>query len=342
MTEITDVNFLDTDGNEVVKKQLKQLIQQQKLARAVLLVSTEPANSATFAQNLAQDLCKQKLKKNHPDIHSYFPEGKLAIHTISSMKKLVQDMSLPAYYSHKVYIIYASDRMNKEAANALLKTLEEPAENSTLILTASDKSKILPTILSRTIVFNLKSVSSESVFNCLLKDPQDFTQEQLKTAANLCGGSLEKALLFLSPSMQTIKKILAEFFNQKDFFSYLKISEVIQAVNEIVEKEKKAAEKIAKKENLEEKELEGYVSVKLENLYIDILNLILSWQRDLCVKQLSGLDHYIINQDYKLDSTGKNNIDCLEKAGAKILQAKRYLKTNTSFASILENLLLEL
>ena len=68
MTEITDVNFLDTDGNEVVKKQLKQLIQQQKLARAVLLVSTEPANSATFAQNLAQDLCKQKLKKNHPDI----------------------------------------------------------------------------------------------------------------------------------------------------------------------------------------------------------------------------------------------------------------------------------
>jgi DNA polymerase-3 subunit delta' len=92
--------------------------------------------------------CRQILADNHPDIIQIAPRaGTLRI---DQVRKLLGLLAMkPHSAKQRVVIIADSHSMNPEAANALLKVLEEPPANTTLILTAIQKSDLLPTILSR-------------------------------------------------------------------------------------------------------------------------------------------------------------------------------------------------
>ena len=92
--------------------------------------------------------CRQILANSHPDIISVKPQGDTL--RINQIRELLGLLAMkPHSAKHRVVIIAESHTMNPEAANALLKVLEEPPANTTLILTAAQKSDLLPTILSR-------------------------------------------------------------------------------------------------------------------------------------------------------------------------------------------------
>src|SRR5471032_2122882 len=99
--------------------------------------------------------CRKIENGTHADIHWARPESKSRVITIDQTRALMQQIQLkPAEAEHKVAIIVAADRLNAQAANAFLKTLEEPPSKSILILLSTEPQRLLETILSRCLRLN--------------------------------------------------------------------------------------------------------------------------------------------------------------------------------------------
>jgi DNA polymerase-3 subunit delta' len=99
--------------------------------------------------------CRKIDGETHSDIHWTRPESKSRLITVDQMRDLMQQIQLkPTEAEYKVAIITAADRLNAQAANAFLKTLEEPPAKSILILLSTEPARILETILSRCLRLN--------------------------------------------------------------------------------------------------------------------------------------------------------------------------------------------
>lgn len=102
--------------------------------------------------------CRKIEGTNHPDVQWVRPESKSRIITIDQMRDLMQTIFLkPTEAEYKVAIIAGADRLNVQAANAFLKTLEEPPPRSVLILLSTEPGRILETILSRCLRLNFSA-----------------------------------------------------------------------------------------------------------------------------------------------------------------------------------------
>ena len=99
--------------------------------------------------------CRKIDNESHADIHLSRPESKSRVITVEQMRDLMQQIQLkPTEAEFKVAVIVGADRLNPQAANAFLKTLEEPPAKSVLILLSTEPSRILETILSRCLRLN--------------------------------------------------------------------------------------------------------------------------------------------------------------------------------------------
>ena len=99
--------------------------------------------------------CRRIEGGNFPDALWLRPESKSRIISVDQIRGLIQTMNLkPVEGGYKVGIIVAADRLRVEAANAFLKTLEEPPPRSILILLSSEQSRLLETIISRCLRLN--------------------------------------------------------------------------------------------------------------------------------------------------------------------------------------------
>jgi DNA polymerase-3 subunit delta' len=133
-----------------------ELGEMEALARALtkVLNCANPPSRAPNGQALeccdACLNCRRIESGNHPDVQWIRPESKLRVITIDQMRDLIQIISLkPTEAEYKVAIIMGADRMNVQAANAFLKTLEEPPPRSVIILVTTALEQVLETILSR-------------------------------------------------------------------------------------------------------------------------------------------------------------------------------------------------
>ena len=132
-----------------------------KLPHAILLCGTRGIGKATFAYHMARFMLSGTQAENphtnslisnncHPDLLVIEKEGEAKDITVDQLRQLGHFIQLqPAYSPNKMVIIDSADEMNKNAANALLKILEEPPANSFLILVAHTPGKLLATIRSR-------------------------------------------------------------------------------------------------------------------------------------------------------------------------------------------------
>jgi DNA polymerase III subunit delta' len=99
--------------------------------------------------------CRKIAADNHPDVQWVRPESKSRIITIDQMREVMQTIHLkPMEAAYKVAIIAGADRLNTQAANAFLKTLEEPPPQSVIILLTAEPQRILETIVSRCLRLN--------------------------------------------------------------------------------------------------------------------------------------------------------------------------------------------
>ncbi len=86
----------------------------------------------------------------HPDLKILEPEEAGKMIKVDQVRKVIQDLSLMSLYDgYRVIVIHPADQMNQNAANALLKTLEEPAPKNLIILVTHRPQRLLPTIRSR-------------------------------------------------------------------------------------------------------------------------------------------------------------------------------------------------
>ena len=100
-------------------------------------------------------ICRKIDGDLHADIHWARPESKSRVVTIDQMRGMMREIQLkPTEAEHKVAIIAGADRLNAQAANAFLKTLEEPPARSVLILLSTEPQRILETIQSRCLRLN--------------------------------------------------------------------------------------------------------------------------------------------------------------------------------------------
>lgn len=94
----------------------------------------------------------------HADIHWARPESKSRQVTIDQVRELMREIMLkPAEAYFKVAVLSGADRLNLQAANAFLKTLEEPPSKSIMVLLSTEPSRLLETILSRCLRVNFSS-----------------------------------------------------------------------------------------------------------------------------------------------------------------------------------------
>lgn len=187
------------------------------MAHAYLFVGPEHIGKMTLALELASALncteagppckrcrvCQRIEKGKHPDVividktsgresRDRKKSTEIGIDTIREVMQ--RGASLPPYEGkYKVFIIDGAEQMSNEAANCLLKTLEEPPPHVVILLLTSDEKALLQTIVSRCQRFELKPVPTGEIEK-RLSQVEGLQQERVKLLARLSGGCLGWAL----------------------------------------------------------------------------------------------------------------------------------------------------
>lgn len=164
--------------------------------------------------------CKKIERSNHPDLRIIRPDG--AYIKIDQIRELQQQIIYqPLEGQRKLYILVNSDKLNKEAANCLLKTLEEPPSDSTIILLVENIESILPTIRSRCQVLPFYSMTTGELTESLM-ERFSIAEETATSAAILSGGVVGNAITLIG---QDLTETIPEILEQTDLLSAFRLAE---------------------------------------------------------------------------------------------------------------------
>ena len=140
--------------------------------------------------------CEKILRGKHPDVRTFAPEG-AGGYLVEQVREIVADAQLaPIQAAHKVYILDRIDLLGTAAANAFLKTLEEPPEDVVLVLLGRTRESVLPTIVSRCSVVPFRHIPASEAA-AILSQKTGASIELSKIAIESCGGSVTRGAEFL-------------------------------------------------------------------------------------------------------------------------------------------------
>ena len=171
--------------------------------------------------------CRKLSAGQHPDLRIIEPDGMFI--KIEQIRELQRELSLRPYEApRKVCIIEATERLHPAAANALLKTLEEPPGNALIILLAENRDSVLPTILSRCQQLRFAPLGEQLVEQLLTA--RGMGSEAARVAASLAEGSMTKALAVgesetLAERSKSIESVLN--LSLQDVSTLFRVSEVL-------------------------------------------------------------------------------------------------------------------
>lgn len=136
------------------------------------------------------------LVQTHPDVLVIPPDPPQMMIKVDQVRKVIETIYFrPAEAKERIYIFTDSSFM-KEAANSLLKVLEEPPEFATLFLLTDNVGELLPTIRSRSMTFTLGALPAEEIERDLSKQHPDWNAKQRALVARLSEGAVGKARSF--------------------------------------------------------------------------------------------------------------------------------------------------
>lgn len=211
--------FTQLLGQEKAKRMLQRSLLSDRVPHAYIFKGPEGVGRKLFGRGFAAAVncrdrssvsacgvcpsCVKILSGNHPDFLIISPEkGGIKI---GQVRKLCKDLTYPPYESRmRVVILEDVHAMRPEAANSLLKTLEEPPENNLLILTADSSREILATLTSRCQVVPFSGLQVDDTVTILRwhgVDPDD-----AHLFAHLSGGSPGRALLLYKTEIMELWK----------------------------------------------------------------------------------------------------------------------------------------
>lgn len=205
-------------GHEWAVNYLRQSLQRGRSAHAYLFAGPQQIGKALLAQRLAQALvcetggpdpclqcraCKRAAKDNHPDVRSISLETQAANDKaetksrelkIGTVREWQRDIDLrPFEAQRRVFILDDAQALNESAANAMLKTLEEPPPYAALILIAHGAGDLLPTIVSRCRILRLRPLQRDVVARAL-QERYQIAPEDAALVAAWSGGRIGWAI----------------------------------------------------------------------------------------------------------------------------------------------------
>jgi DNA polymerase-3 subunit delta' len=158
-----------TRGHEAALRAIGHWIAAEQAPHALLLAGPPNVGKTTLATDLAAGLlcldsdparrpcwsciaCRKIERGVHPDVRRLVPDGPGGQIRIAAARALGAELALlPAEGRRRIAIVSSAERVNEDAQNALLKTLEEPPADVVIALCASDEEPILPTVRSRCV-----------------------------------------------------------------------------------------------------------------------------------------------------------------------------------------------
>lgn len=217
------MSFQDIFGHERQIEQLQSSLIQSRIPHAFLFYGMEGIGKRTTAWTFAKALncltnqhdscdtcssCGKADHNNHLDIMVLEPEGQFI--KIQAIRNLQERMKFKPWEGKKrVCIIDNAERMNDAAANALLKTLEEPPAANIIILISALPSQLPATILSRCQQVRFNPLPEEKVA-CFLQRRLSLDVTASHLLANSAGGSIARALEMHNGSYLDMRKEIIE------------------------------------------------------------------------------------------------------------------------------------
>ena len=321
--------FADIIGQEQLKEHIQNAITSNKVSHAYIINGERNAGKEFIARIFAMTLqcekggiepcnechsCKQALSHNQPDIVYISHEKPNSIGVEDIRGQINNDNGIKPYSSpRKIYIMNEGEKMTPQAQNALLKTLEEPPEYAVIFILTDNVEALLPTIISRCVVLNMKPVSDNLVKKYLMEElgVPDYK-------ANICvafaRGNIGKAKLLASS--EEFEKVKDEAITLVKYINDMEINEIVKAIKKIME-------------------------YKLDvNDYLDILTV---WYRDvLLFKATKDMNSLVFKQEIQQIRrvADRSTYEGIENIVSALQQAKRRLEANVNFDLTMELMLL--
>ncbi|MFH1353811.1 MAG: DNA polymerase III subunit gamma/tau [bacterium] len=227
--------FSEVEGQDHVTKTLQRAAQKDKLTHAYLFYGPRGTGKTTMARLLAKRVnckkpkrlescsrctsCRALMEGRHTDVIEIDAASNRGI---DDVRRLRDHINLsPAMGGFRVYIIDEVHMLTREAAAALLKTLEEPVNHAMFVLATTELHKVLPTILSRCQVFRFKRASRDEMMNrlkfILKKEKREIDEETLKFIIDRTDGCYRDAESLLGQLLTLGDKKV----NQKDLQEFM-------------------------------------------------------------------------------------------------------------------------
>lgn len=323
--QLQETNWSSVIGQEQMTQNLENALKHKKISHAYLFQGERLSGKRMIADIFARALqcegdgdrpcnqcrsCKQAINGNHPDI-IYVEHDKPNVISVDNIRTQINgDIAIKPYSSaYKIYIMDEAEKMNTQAQNALLKTLEEPPEYAVIMLLSTRAEAMLPTILSRCVALNTKPVSDDKIKHFLMEKVQ-VPDYRASICASFARGNVGRAIQLAS----------------NEDFDKMK-AEVLGNLKSIFEMEVNQMAAAAKKMTEEKYEVEDY------------LDLCFIWYRDvLLYKACKDRKHLVFLEEIRdIEHIGEQySYEAIEKVIGAIEQARSRIKSNVNFDLTME------
>lgn len=242
------MDFSKIIGHERIIEHLQNAIQMQKISHAYIFNGEDGCGKNKMADCFAAALqceqggicacgtcksCIQAASGNHPDIIRVNHEK--AVISVDDIRKQINSDILIKPYSgkYKIYIVDEAEKLNEQAQNALLKTIEEPPEYAVILLLTNNSNQLLPTILSRCVLLNFKPLPKEVVKKYLMEECK-IPDYQAELSAVFSAGNLGKAIRYAS--LQEFTETKDEIIHLMKYLEDMELNEMMEALRYFSEK----------------------------------------------------------------------------------------------------------
>lgn len=284
------------------------------------LLNCQSEQPSVAAQECGCNSCTKVDRGIHPDVVIVEYEGIGDIKVDQVREGVEEKLYLkPFEGAFKIVIVDESERMNRSAQNAFLKTLEEPPPNSVIILITSRPQVLLPTIRSRCQIVSFSSLTKDNM-QSVLKEKYEFSGEELELLSRLSSGSPGLALRFDKDIIDWRREVLTKLA-YLDSRSASEISELVESMP--TETTAEDTEKL--------------------RLAMEFISL---WIRDLIMIKIGADEEYITHADIIEDTekavAGLGTDDIIEKHGCIETARSDIFFANANRRLSLENLFIKL
>ncbi len=323
------VGFKDVIGHEHLVEHLQSAIGMGKVSHAYILDVEKGSGKNFLADIFAAAMqceaeegkpcgmctsCKQADGRNHPDIIRIIHEKPNTISVDDIRQQLCGDIMIKPYKGpYKIYIVDEAEKMNVQAQNALLKTIEEPPAYAVILLLTTNAESFLPTILSRCVTLHLKPVKDSLVRKYLMEQVK-IPDYETDICVAFAQGNIGKAKrLAVSEEFGQMREHAIHLVK---YIQEMEISELIDSMHKITE---------------------------FKTDISDYLDLLMVWYRDVLLYKATWNPSSIVFSDEihtlrKISS--KSSYEGIERIIKALDKAKIRLAANVNFDLTMELLLL--